>query len=36
MSPSVGLVGGARRHLWWMYLGFGALVCALYVFVPPL
>src|SRR6185437_15644509 len=25
-----------RRHLWWMYLGFGALVCALYVFVSPL
>jgi len=25
----------ARRHLWWMFFVFGALVCALYVFVPP-
>ena len=26
----------ARRHLWWTFLLFGALVCGLYVFVPPL
>ena len=25
-----------RRHLWWMFLAFGAFVTALYVFVPPL
>jgi diguanylate cyclase (GGDEF)-like protein/PAS domain S-box-containing protein len=37
MSPTGALsVAADRRHLWWMYLGFGALVCALYVFVPPL
>jgi len=37
MTRSMGLSGGGdRRHLWWMYLGFGAFVCALYVFVPPL
>ncbi len=26
----------ARRHLWWIFLLVGALVCGLYVFVPPL
>jgi diguanylate cyclase (GGDEF)-like protein/PAS domain S-box-containing protein len=28
----------AREHhrLWWIFLGFGAFVCALYEFVPPL
>ncbi len=24
------------RHLWWIYLLFGAVICGLYVFVPPL
>jgi diguanylate cyclase (GGDEF)-like protein/PAS domain S-box-containing protein len=26
----------SRPHLWWLYLLFGAVVCGLYVFVPPL
>ncbi len=36
MSRARPTIAADRRHLWWMYLGFGALVCALYVFVPPL
>jgi diguanylate cyclase (GGDEF)-like protein/PAS domain S-box-containing protein len=32
-----GVVAAAdRRHLWWMFLAFGAFVTGLYVFVPPL
>jgi diguanylate cyclase (GGDEF)-like protein/PAS domain S-box-containing protein len=26
---------GIRRHLWWIYLTVGSVMCALYVFVPP-
>jgi diguanylate cyclase (GGDEF)-like protein/PAS domain S-box-containing protein len=25
-----------RRNLWWIFLAIGAVICALYVFVPPL
>jgi diguanylate cyclase (GGDEF)-like protein/PAS domain S-box-containing protein len=25
-----------RRHVWWIYLTIGSLICGLYVFVPPL
>jgi diguanylate cyclase (GGDEF)-like protein/PAS domain S-box-containing protein len=26
----------SKRHLWWIYLLLGAVICGLYVFVPPL
>jgi diguanylate cyclase (GGDEF)-like protein/PAS domain S-box-containing protein len=36
MSASRLTAAADRRHLWWMFLAFGAFVTALYVFVPPL
>jgi diguanylate cyclase (GGDEF)-like protein/PAS domain S-box-containing protein len=33
--PALAPVSTARRHLWWIYLAAGAVVCGLYVFVPP-
>ena len=34
--PAASSIVPNRRHLWWLFLVFGALVCGLYVFVPPL
>ena len=36
MSTSPATAGVPNRRLWWLYLLFGAVVCVLYVFVPPL
>src|SRR5580704_10492573 len=36
MSPSRLTAAADRRHLWWVFLAFGAFVTALYVLVPPL
>jgi hypothetical protein len=36
MAPSALTAAFNRLHVWLTFLLFGALVCALYVFVPPL
>ena len=35
-TPPAATGGRGSPPLWWLYLAFGALVCGLYVFVPPL